>query len=382
MTYNISTSKKTSLAQERLEARFNIGQREQDKLLEQVANMHIRDRLVPPAKMRFHTDKKPMLFYGIDQAGVDIHPHALGQMCSVAGITKTYVNRLLSGEAWEQELFDHNLNTLFQKGTYLDRARNPTKFLHRLVGNELRGFLSRNFNRHLASLPLLRGFVQSCAQVGARPVEATTSSVRFSLKCYLPHVFEPVPGEFVAVGGLWSNSDFGSGRLKVALSTMRISGGTTAVLDDVMSRVHIGSVIQDSDLEVSDETAAKEVDTQVSAIRDAVLSQLAPEPVNRLLEVIAAAHEEHVPWARLKGELSRLLQKTEMADVKKMLETGLDDIVDLPPPGRTEGGDPIPTRWWASNVVSWMASKEQNPDRQSDLQQLAGEILGKNRSAA
>lgn len=380
--FNNVTGKRTLKAQDRLEHRFKLGDDQQQKLVLQVASMHIRDKLVPPTKMQLLCPQHSQVrisYSPDDDKGILVHPHALGQMCGVAGIPKLYVNRLIRGEAWERSLFEYNLTTLFAMGSYLDRAKNPTKFLHRLVGSgpeaELRGFMSRNFNRHLASLPMLRGFVTACREVGALPVEATTSAVRFSLKCFLPYVFEPIPGEFVAFGVMWSNSDFGAGRLRVSMSLMRISGGTTAVLEDTMSRVHIGSVIQDSDLEISEETAIKEVDTQVSAIRDAVLSQLSPAPVNNLLTALAKASEEQLPWHRLKSELGRLLQKSEIEDVKRMLETGIDDIVDLPPPGKDKDGNPIATRWWASNTVGWLATREQNADKKADLQSLAGSLL-------
>jgi hypothetical protein len=380
--FNIASSPYADAAKERLEVRFRLGQHQQDELVTKVANTHIRDKLVPPTKTHFFCEDVPRVAYGseeeVQRADVEIpsiHPHALGQMCSVAGIARTYVSRLINGAEWEKALFVVNMNDLFHKGTYLDRSKQPTKFLHRLVGNELRGFLSRNFGRHLASMPLLRGFIHACDKVGARPIEASASSVRFSLKCYLPFVFEPTEGEFVSFGMTWSNSDFGSGRMKLALSTMRISSGATAVLDDVLSKVHIGSVIQDSDLEVSDETAAKEVEAQVSAIQDAVSKYLAPDSVNRLLDAIAAANEEQIPWSRLKSELGRLLQKGEIESIENLLRKGGEDIIDLPPPGRTATGEPIATRWWASNVVSWVASKETNPDRQVDLQELAGGFI-------
>ncbi len=380
--FNNATGKRVLSAEQRLEHRFDIGEREQNKLVEQVANLHIRDKLVPPTRMYLLCPKpgQVRISYSTDDPkGILVHPHALGQLCGRAGIPKVYVNRLIKGQDWERSLFEYNLTTLFTKGKYLDRSGNPTKFLHRLVGSgeeaELRGFLSRNFNRHLASLPLLRGFVMACREVGARPIEATASAVRFSLKCFLPHVFEPIPGEFVAFGAMWSNSDFGAGRLKVSMTLMRISGGTTSIVEDSMSRVHIASVIQDSDLEVSDETAVKEVDAQVSAIRDVVLSQLSPDPVNKLLVALEKASQEQLPWHRLKTELSRLLQAGEVNDIKEMLETGIDDIVDLPPPGKDKEGNPIATRWWASNTVGWLASREQNAERKTDLQQLAGSLL-------
>ena len=379
---NTTTGARAKKAADRLEHRFKLGEDQQQKLVEQVAQLHIRDKLVPPARMHLlcpQPNQVRISYSPDDDKGILVHPHALGQMCGVAGIPKLYVNRLIKGFDWERSLFEYNLTTLFTKGLYLDRSRNPTKFLHRLVGSgpeaELRGFLSRNFNRHLASLPLLRGFVMACREVGAQPIEASSSAIRFSLKCFLPYVFEPIPGEFVAFGVVWSNSDFGAGRLRVSMSVMRISGGTTAILEDSMSRVHIGSVIQDSDLELSEETAAKEVDTQVSAIRDAVLSQLSPDPVNKLLTALEKASEEQLPWHRLKSELGRLLQKSEIEDVKRMLETGIDDIVDLPPPGMDANGTPIATRWWASNTVGWLASREQNAEKKADLQTLAGSLL-------
>lgn len=384
-SFNIAQeSHRSKAARERLETYFRIGKDKQADLVKVVANTHIRDKLVSPKAAVFSCRNlhQPRIHYGLEDrggAGTAIHAHALGQMCSVAQISRAFVGRLIAGQDWERELFSYNMNQLFHLGTYLDRSKNPTKFLHRIVGldqnAEVRGFLSRNFNRHLASLPLLRGFVEACHEVGAHPVEASASSVRFSLKCFLPYVFEPVVGEFVSFGQAWSNSDFGAGRHKVSLCVMRISGGTTAVLEDNLSRVHIGSIIQDSDLELSDETAAKEVDAQVSAIRDSVLSHLGPDPVNRLLQAIAVAHAEEIPWHRIKSEMGRLLQKGELQDVKRMLEGNVDDIIDLPSPGKTADGDAIPTRWWASNVVSWFASRETNPDRAADLQQLAGDLL-------
>lgn len=383
MTYDTATqSARATAARVRLENFFKAGANEQARLLDQVASMLIMDKLMPAAQINIESASHiPRLFLvdtnGKRTATYKIGNHALGQMCGVIGLPRQYARRLREGQEWEQRLFEHNMNNLFHQGKYLDRRKQPTKFLMRFVGDELRGFLSRSFNRHLWSLPLLRGFVGACERVGAKPISATTSSVSFSLKSFLPYVFEPVEGEFVAFGATWSNSDFGSGRMKVSLCVMRVSGtmGTTSVLEDSLSRVHIGSIIQESDLEISDLTAQKEVEAQVSAINDTVSQQLAHEPVNRLCAVIAAAHEEKVPWSRIKAELGRLLQKQELEDVKRMLESGQNDIIDLPPIGMTSGGVPIATRWWASNVVGWMAEREANPDRKNDLQSLAGDLL-------
>lgn len=381
MSFDVSTSEAAKAARHILESRLQVGKARQNEIVNAVASTHIRDRLVPPKKMSIMCSfpGKPQVFYDAGSADVAfIHQHALGQLASVAGIPKTYVNRLVNGSDWERNLFCYNMNTLFHEGEYLDRQRNPTKYLHRLVGSgentELRGFLSRSFNRHLASLPLLRAFVESCNEVGAQTIDGTASPVRFSLKMFLPHIFEPVPGHLVAFGESWSNSDFGAGRMKVSMSCLNIRAGTMATLEDSMSRVHLGSIIQESDIEVSDQTAIKEVEAQCSAIRDVVREQLQPEPVGRMLALIAAANEEQIPWNRIKNELGRLLHKSEIEDVRKLLD---DTIDELPPVGRAADGSPLPTRWWASNVVGWLAAREVDPDRREDLHQLAGDILVK-----
>lgn len=398
-------TQRSTQARQRLEHRFLLGEGEQARLVQQVADLHIRDKLMYPQAMVFHCplgkndavqvhyaslsqlqeklgrmpNEVEIACDALEREGYRVHPHALGQVCGVAGFPRLYASRLRKGKAWEKALLEHNLNELLHKGEYLDRRKQKSKFLQRIVGSgpssELRGFLSRNFNRHLASLPLLRGFMFSCKDVGARPIEATTSAVRFSLKCFLPHIFEPVDGEFVTFGATWSNSDFGSGRMRVSLSAMRISSGTMSVFEDSLSRIHIGSIIEESDLELSEEAMTKEVDAQVTMIRDIIRQQLSPDPVNRLCDVVRIAHETQVPWHKIKSELGKILQKKELEAVEELLKKGADDIEDLPPAGISANGDPIATRWWASNVVSWMADKEQNPDRKSDLQTLAGTVL-------
>lgn len=380
--FDVALSKKASLARERLEHRFAIGEQEQRQLEKQIADMHIRDRFVAPKAMEFVPPKHGGAYFHYVPQGdsplVRVHPHALGQLCKRGGMPQRFASRLIRGEAWERELFAHNMNELFHQPVFLDRRKNPAKFLHRLVISdppELRGFLTRSFNRHIASLPLLRGFLTACGKVGAKSIEASSSAVRFSLKCYLPYVFEVVPGEHVAFGAVWSNSDFGAGILRVAMTTMRVSSGTLSVFEDTHHRRHITSIVEDDDLELSDDTAKKEVEAQVSAISDAVLALLSPDPVNKLLKAMTLAAEQQIPWHRLKSEIGQLLRKSELTQIQKVLTSNTHDIVDLPPPGKTEDGEPIATRWWAASTLGWMASKEQDPDRKESLQELSGDLL-------
>lgn len=247
------------------------------------------------------------------------------------------------------------------------------RFLLRFVGDELRGFMSRSYGRHLASKPMLAAFLSSVNGAGAEPVDATSSAVKNTLSCYLPIVFEPTPKEYVAVGVRWTNSDFGAGRLTVSLAMMSIARGTSVVLSDEYSRRHIGSVIQDDDLlEISDETAAKEVEAAASGIKDAVDSLLKPESVKRLMGAIERAREQKVDWTTLRRDLKKFLYEEELKTVDKAIELGTNA---LPSPGTGANGEPLPTKWWTMNILALLAEQAPDAERKIELQQEAGHYL-------
>ena len=375
----------------RMKARIEAGIVEQDRLVEKVANMSINDKLVPPAAMHFsavdgdvRVHYKPSTQRPSDALGepLRIHRHALTQLAQKVNVPLTFASFLQNrSEPWKPELLAHILESSFKNTRFTDRAGSPM-FLHRIVGNlskpegpdnpkELRGFLSRRFNRHIASKPLLRAFIETCSQVGAMPFDATASDIKVALKCLLPHVFEPVKGEFLCIGVEWSNSDFGAGRMQVALSMWMPSGDRFTVLDHVISRVHIGSIIEETDVDISEETAQKEAEAQASAIKDSVIAQLSGDSVDRLLRAVELAHEEKISWYQLKGQLARFLAKKDIETLQSLLN---DEVLDLPPV-KTIDGDKTPTKWWATQALSWLANRTEDPEKKLDLQHAAGSFL-------
>jgi hypothetical protein len=284
------------------------------------------------------------------------------------------VNDLLTGDARYQELLAHNMNELFHIPVWKDKDGQSVRFLHRLVGNQLRGFLSRRFNRWLASAPLLRTFSEECKAAGANPVEAYSSDIRSSLKCLMPKVFEVFPGEYISVGVEWSNSDFGSGKLKVAQTLWRIFENTGAVVDSGINRAHIGSILEDSDLDMSDDTARKEVIAQQGAIKDHVHGFLSETSIDRLLAGIRIARTKEIPWSKLEKQLKGILTSSELDWMNKGLN---EAIIDLPSinPG-------TPDAYWAASAVSSLAAKTKDVDRRMSLQQEAGKLLAAAMEAA
>lgn len=357
------------------------GKEAQAAVLSKVMGMNIIDKLVAPGAFSFHptpVDRLRLNYAGMSGDRITIHPNALGQVASIVGIPMTYVGRLRvpytvemsSDDAWRIELLCHNFNTLLHKESYRDRKRNPAKHLHRFVGKELRGFLTRSYNRKLSNRNLLRPFVETCQAFEAVPIGATATDVRVSLKYVLPYIFEPVDGEFVAFGVTYANSDFGKGRQRVSGTCLRISSGTVSVLEDALCRVHLGSVIQESDIELSEETEDLELETHQSAVRDTVKEVLSPKAVQSAVATIQKAHEQEIPWYKLKSALAKILQKSEVEDIHKLLEAE-EDVIDLPPV-HTRG---TATAWWASAVVGHFADKQMDGERKLDLQALAGSFL-------
>lgn len=372
----------STAARHKLENRITRSEQQQNDILSEVMKHVITDKLVSPQAMDFVWPSPGVdlcvRFSASGTAGElkRIHRHALGQMADVSGITRTYLSRLHeSKDDWMHELLVYNLDELFSRGTFLDRKGNIKRFLVRTTNDQIRGFLSQNFNRKLTTAPLLRSFVEKCRELNAGPVETTATDVRVSVKYMLPYVFEPVGGEYVAFGVTFGNSDYGAGRLSVSGSIQRINSGTTAVLDDKYSRTHLGSVIQDSDIEMSQATADKELDTVRSAIGDAVTTLLGREMLERNLKAIQVAHTAEIPWYKLKVKLSTLLGKEDIDLLDHMLHGGAT-VIDLPAIDLASSGDgDSPSAWWASNAVGIFADKESDPDRKAALQTMAGQLM-------
>ena len=368
-------------ARERLESQVRTGSERQKRLVEMVSKMHIKDALVDPNTMDYHYGKALSVKLS-DGNWYGIHPHALGQMAQIFEYPKLYLNKLQKGVAGIalsecRNKLVNDMSWHAKNSRLKDRRGNAASYLVRSVDGEIRGYLSRSFKRHLASKPLMRAFLKSCEQAGLHPVDGHASPVRVNLQCSLPYVFEPYPGEFLAIGVSWSNSDFGGGRMKVSMSMKRINGEAAVVLNDAISEVHVGPVIEEADIEMSDETHKAELKAQSRAINDAVVGQLQPDKVKKMLAVVKAAHEEEIPWEKLRYELARHLQKKELQEVRELLDQNHEGYEELPPITYDDEDDPIPSRWWASSVLGSFAEREGSAERKKELQELAGSILGK-----
>ena len=296
MTYPIAIDAPASnRARERLEYQFRLGKDRQERLLQKAVALVIRDRFIDPLTLRVDARNKVLFIYTGKDRWAEVHSHALGQICDRANpkLPRQFIRPMVAGPLWQQELAQININSIYRQGTYLTKGKERAKFLGRFVGpvenEQMRGFVSQYFARHLATLPMLRGFIAACEQDGAQPIDARSSDMHFSLKCFLPFVFEPIPSKFYTFGVEFSNSDFADGSLKIALCSRNTDTNTNSVIETSWSKTHLGSIIKESELVLSASAMAKEVDAVVAILKEAVHKAISPENVTRLLYVFDKA---------------------------------------------------------------------------------------------
>jgi hypothetical protein len=290
---------------------------------------------------------------------LNVHAYAQRQLAERAGIPTAYLDQLLNGEGastWSRDLATHALNEHFTKG-------NPTRRnLLRSVHGELRGFLSDKYRR-LDSRPLAKAVADSCHEVGAIPYRGTFSDTRVALKVILPGVYEPIPGEFLAIGGEWSNSDYGAGTNSFRWFLLRCWCLNGATGESVVKEVHLGGRLPD-DMAFSNRTYELDTRTSVSAMRDMVKSTLSKDKVTRILDSVKDCATREVDWKHVPGNVLKALTKAEAKFAQDAFEG--QDVMNLP-----EGK----SLWRASNAISWLANHTEGDDRRLELERLAGSLV-------
>lgn len=393
-TYGIEETEATKTARKRVLAHIQLGEKERQRLIKYCAENIPIDSYVPPSRMEFDLDqdgkeigeattRSPVVINYLqgppsnprgNMSAYRIHPHALGQLCDLVGLPRIWMNKINqdSPKHWRRSLLVNDLNTMFKNTVLLNARKKPAEFLHRRVGAELRAVLTQSYNRHLVSAAVLQPFLAVCDELNLKAAAASITDMKVGLQMYLPFAFEPIPGEFIAMGVWWGNSDFGQGKLRVSHTIMRLATGSSVLTEDSFSRVHLGSVVTDTDLKMSDEVAVRELEAVAAATQSAVRSAMEPEQVAKVLNAIKQADAVKIAWTKLKENFAKFLTQSELTDIQGAMSEG---IQELPPAGRQENGEYLPSRWWAAAALAHLANKQMDEGRAVELKLAAGTFL-------
>lgn len=355
-------------AKEILDKKIEAGRASASALVERMQREAPRDAIAKGAALRFGTRSfvqsndptmelpPPQIVMGYGDNGATIHKHALGQLAQRAGVPSAYAHELAAGPEWQRKLLAGLLNEHYHQGEANSR------YLVRNVNGQVRGFLSDRFRR-LDNRPLIEALATECARIGAVPVDGSFSDTRIALKAIVPTVWEPVPGEAIAFGIEWSNSDFGASAHSVRAFLLRVWCLNGATMENALSQVHLGRGISD-DIELSQRTYELDTKASISALRDVVRGTLEPRKIEALCAGIRSAHENKVEWKNVRTALGKKLLKSELQAAEDAFKG--PDVYNLP------AGD---TMWRVSNAISWIAGSTEDTDRKLELQRLAGQMV-------
>lgn len=372
-------------ARQHLAKLLNAGEAAQANLIRAINERIIEDKYVRANAVRFELNANGRVRYLCDGTSYTMHSNAFQQLCNVCSTRlHGWAVQATAEEDWGSELVCDVLNRYFQLKTF---AKNDppgnTYFLQRAVNGQVRGFLSRNYNTRLSSKVLLQAFVMSCLQMGARPFSVTITDLEYGISMFRPEVYEPIPGECIAVGAWWSKSDFGKGALKLSNVVMRVKDANVMTGESWFKRRHIGKRAQIDvgsvgrvveDIALSDEAAEAACKAQALAIRDVVHRGLSDAAVDAVVEAVRLAMQDEHTWAKLDNRLRDVLTKSQRERVKDILDQEQPAVIDVPV-HRDDAGNPRPSSYWAANMLAWFSENEVDPQKKADLQAAAGSFL-------
>lgn len=345
-----------AFAEERLGQYIKTGVPVAQSIVNRIMTQVPQDAIVKAGAFRF-TPGPTGVSIGFGAAVRTLHRNAMGQMAGRAGIPTAYVDDLATGEeSWKRELLAHTLGQHF--------GHDDGRYLVRSIGSDVRGFMSDRYRR-IDCRPVLETLITAATKAGALVVNGSASDTRASIKIVMPEVLEAVPGEFVAYGLSWTNSDFGKGANQLELFVVRLVCWNGMVSEKAVRQVHLGGRIDDA-IEFSEKTLRLDTQTAVSAVNDVAGHYLKHDTIKGYLSAIQAANAAQVDGKAAEASLAK---RTTKGIAKSVVEAfNGADVVELPP-GNTD--------WRWSNAISLVARDTEDADTKIDLERLAGDVLSK-----
>lgn len=280
--------------------------------------------------------------------------HAQRQLADRIGIPFKLWDRFRSAHP---DLLDHNVNTLFR--------REPARRMVRTLDGQARAFLSDRYRRldyqelSHAVFPILAGIPD--VQIAS----AQITEQRMYIKAVAPRVQAEVKkGDVVQAGVVISNSEVGSGALKVQPLIYRLVCLNGMIAGTALSRYHIGKQVD------SDEA--------LRAFRDETLQADDRAFFLKIADVVKAAVDE-TAFALIVASMEDAAASQTVARPERGLEV-LAKKIGLGEEERQgvlrhliEGGDL--SNWGFLNAVTRFSQDVDSYDRATELEEAGGRVL-------
>jgi BMFP domain-containing protein YqiC len=378
----------TSIARDHLDEIIQRGRRQAGRVVERIQTEIPDDRIVQTRAMEAQVHQDGRLALGLEGRQIGdgflvnpytVHQNALGQLAERIRVPIRYLRdlmvpdvlepdpdrpasegidqgyRVAQDQSWRRELAQQTLREHL--------AHADARYLVRSVQQDVRAVLSDHFRR-LDARPLFDAFAAACREVGAIPVDGTSSDVRVSVRAIIPRIHEPVPGEPLVLGLDWSTSDFGKAPYAIRFYAERLVCKNGMIGQSEIHKRHLGSRLDDR-IEWSAQTLQADTTTMELATGDVVRGALGPARVDAYLASLRASAERETTFAQALRTVGKDLTKAEREQAE--LAFNGPDVVNLPK-GKTQ--------WRAANALSWIANTDGvEEERRLELQELAGKLL-------
>lgn len=297
----------------------------------------------------------------LDNNGVyTIHDNAIGQLGERFNVPSRYLRDLAGGDEWQRGLAATILN---EHSTWTHRTRT----LVRTVGNEVRGVLSDSYRR-LNSEQIIMSFLETSNKMGAQLADGFMDATRIYMEVLMPDTIA-IPTEKnglveMAFGARLSTSDYGDGALELRAFLMQGVCLNGMCRDSVMRQVHLGGRLPEN-IKLSQRTYELDTKTQASAIRDLTKGIFSKESITqRAYEIQGASAMEVDMEKELKSLSKGKLTKDETKSVERILMANKPD-----------DGVAGESSLWKLVAGITAHSRELEPRRQRDLQEIAGDLM-------
>lgn len=324
-----------------------------------LASNPIEDAVREGVELIFEFQNNHLVIQSMTERGLDIwsvHRHALKQLCNRVAFPPKYASSLLRENAdWANALLAKNLGEL-----YRTRVAEES-FLLRTVNGELRGFLTSAYKR-LNSEKLIEVFSESCNKHKAKPYDGIYTPVRIGIQAATDDTFK-IAGRSLRVGVMMRNSDFGAGALEIKFF-LSPAIGIAIVGGQGIRRIHKGHRLS-RNMDDNKELETRDLTSATKSIQELVDVHLDYENTVTAIAEVQLASEIEVNPDEISNILKNLhLSKEEFDQTKEAFLESNDPRI---PAGKT--------MFRLASTIAWLGSTCSDPDRQLDLQELAGKLI-------